>query len=152
MSQTTGMSRAHQESPAVLRSARGLVASRAALARLRDERIPPWTPVLPVPSLLVTERQEVRPEEIRFRRLRTPDDFASVMPLRREINLPRAGDPGFAALEKKETSAALSAPSTSADKRSAPSVLFPWAEGLRLARRSSPGRSCRLSFSRTAGK
>jgi hypothetical protein len=154
MSQSMGLSRAHQEPASPARGAgRALVASRAALARLRKGPIPSWHRTIhPAPAPLLTERQELRPEEIRFRRLTSAQDIECVLPLRREINLPRAGDPGFAMLEKKEMSAALSAHSSGADKSSAPSVSFPWVAGLRLARKSSPGRSCRLSFSPTGGK
>lgn len=48
-------------------------------------------------------------DELRFRRLQTPAQIASVMHLRREIRLPEATltDAGFAAREKKETRSGL---------------------------------------------
>lgn len=83
------------------------------VGRSRGERGQPLWPrpgLAPVPTLPT----EVRPEEVRFRRLRTPEEIACVLPLRREINLHVADPEGFAVLEKKEMRAALSGASNGA--------------------------------------
>lgn len=86
------------------------------LSHLRgDPTRPAWHRVSRAQPALPA-RHPIQAGEIRFRRLATPADIACVLPLRREINLPQAQDAGFAALEKKETSAALSAPSSGVDK------------------------------------
>jgi hypothetical protein len=97
---------------------RALPGVRSVLAHLRGDRARPAWHRSPhsQPAPLLPARQPIQVGEIRFRRLVTPADIAGVLPLRREINLPQAGDASFAALEKKETSAALSAPSSGVDK------------------------------------
>jgi hypothetical protein len=70
---------------------------------------------------------ELRVEEIRFRQLRAAEDIRSILHLRSEINLPSAGQAGFAALEKKETSWASSAASNGAATTSARSGWCRWA-------------------------
>ena len=153
MSHSAGLARSFHEMPAAAYAAgRGLNGARVPLARGRTDRLrPAWhKPLAAAP--LVPARQALQLDEIRFRHLQTAADIASVLPLRREINLPLAGDPGFAALEKKEMSAALSAHSTGADKRSAPSASFRSATALRRARKSWPVRDCRRRCSPTAGK
>jgi hypothetical protein len=133
-----------------------MLGARVALARLRaDKPRPQWhrpAHPAPAPAPTVAVHVALRVEEIRFRRLRTADEIACVLPLRREINLPRAGDPGFAALEKKEMRSALSAHSSIVDKPSARSASFPWATGLRRARKSLPATIFHRTCSPMAGK
>lgn len=97
---------------------RALPGVRSVLSHLRGDRArPAWhRPSHAQPAPLLPARHPIHVGEIRFRRLVMPADIACVLPLRREINLPQAQDAGFAALEKKETSAALSAPSSGVDK------------------------------------
>lgn len=97
---------------------RALPGVRRVLAHLRGDRArPAWhRPPHPQAAPLLPARHPIQVGEIRFRRLATPADIACVLPLRREINLPQAQDAGFAALEKKEMRAALSAPSSGVDK------------------------------------
>ena len=66
-------------------------------------------------------RFEVAPGELRLRHLTRSWEIAEVAHLRRQIQLPAAvlADPGFAALEKKETAAASS--------RHSSAVTSPWA-------------------------
>ncbi len=75
------------------------------------------------PSLRPAHAPDVKVDEIRFRQLTCPEEIAAVLHLRSEINLPSAGQPGFAALEKKETRWGLSALSSTADISSVPSAL-----------------------------
>jgi hypothetical protein len=153
MSHSAGLARSFHEMPAAAYAAgRGLNGARVPLARGRADRLRPAWHKPQAPAPLAPVRQSLQLEEIRFRHLQAAEDIASVLPLRREINLPLAGDPGFAALEKKEMSAALSAHSTGADKPSAPSASFPSATASRRARKSWPVRNCRRSCSPTAGK
>jgi hypothetical protein len=124
------------------------------MARARGERVQAlWPRPELVRSTTVTVPQTaVRPEEIRFRRLRTHEEIAGVLPLRREINLHVPDPAGFAVLEKKEMRAALSADSNGEDNSSAPSASYPSARAWRLAKPSSPARGWRPNSSRTAGK
>lgn len=155
MGHSAGVSRLyHQTAPAAGFADRALHGARSALARLRTQGMrPAWhRSPQPAPAPQVSARQPLQVEEIRFRRLRTAADIACVLPLRREINLPLAGDEGFAALEKKEMSAALSALSSGADKSSARSASSPWAVALLPARKSSLARNCRRKCAPMAGK
>ena len=82
-------------------------------------------PVLPafVVDAMPPDRRrfEVAPGELQLRHLTRPREIAEVAHLRRQIQLPAAvlADPGFAALEKKETATAWSRRSSAASS--------PWA-------------------------
>jgi hypothetical protein len=138
MSHQVGLSRLLHERP----SGPHVPGHGSGFNRSRAERVQPLWP-RPEPALApaVTVPTTVRPEDIRFRRLRTQEEIACVLPLRREINLHVADPAGFAILEKKEMHAALSADSNGADISSAPSASFPSGGALRLARTSSPARA-----------
>lgn len=62
------------------------------------------------PGIPPGSRLDVLPEDLHLRGLRTPQEIAGILHLRRQINLPAAvlADPGFPRLEKKETSPASS--------------------------------------------
>lgn len=55
-------------------------------------------------------RPDIVPDELHLRGLRTPLEIAEIQHLRQQIRLPAAvlADPGFATLEKKETTRASS--------------------------------------------
>jgi hypothetical protein len=133
-----------------------LLGGRPAFARHArgDRPLPAWQPreLADSPAAPLVQARQVRAEDIRFRRLTTSEAIATVLPLRREINLPLAGDAGFAALEKKETRAASSVPSTGRARRSAPSASCRWGRASRPASRSWRASASRPSCSRTAGK
>jgi hypothetical protein len=59
---------------------------------------------------LPAARQELRVNELRFRRLSSAGEIAEILPLRRTIPLPAAAqaDPGFDEIEKKGMSLAWS--------------------------------------------
>ena len=67
---------------------------------------------------------DVQPHEVSFRRLRGAHEIASVLHLRKEIELPAAvlADASFRTREKKEMKSAWSALSTASARRSAPSA------------------------------
>lgn len=89
-------------------------AASAALfpSTMRAQQLAPPSPQQedPVPTARVDNRLEVPLAELSFRHLRTPEEIASIVHLRREIQLVAAGvaDPAFVAREKKETRRALS--------------------------------------------
>lgn len=82
-------------------------------ARLHDE---------PPPPAKVDNRLEVPLAELTFRHLKTADEIAGIVHLRKEIQLVAASgaDPGFVAREKKETNRVLSRLSSAAARSSAP--------------------------------
>jgi hypothetical protein len=138
MSHQAGLSRPLHERP----SGPHIPGHASGFHRARAERVQPlWPRPEPALASAVTAPTTVRPEEIRFRRLRTHEEIACVLPLRREINLHVADPAGFAVLEKKEMRAALSADSNGGDNSSDPSASFPSGRALRLAKTSSPARA-----------
>lgn len=70
-------------------------------------------------------------DDVVLSHLRTPAEIASVLHLREEIDLSvhAAAGPQFATLEKKETSAVSSMPSTCTASASERSASFRWATG-----------------------
>lgn len=66
---------------------------------------------LPLPSIPAGQREDVRVDELEFRRLRTAGEIARIRHLRAEIQLPASVlcDASFRALEKKETRTGSSA-------------------------------------------
>jgi hypothetical protein len=114
-------------------------------------------PLWPRPELIPAPaappvQTTVRPEEIRFRRLRTEQEIAAVLPLRREINLHVEDPAGFAVLEKKEMRAVSSAASSGAAASSAPSASSRSGGAWRPVKPSSAARTCPRNSLRTAGK
>lgn len=149
MSHPAGLSRLHERAPGQRVASHG-ASSHA--GRMRGERGHAlWDRPEPPPPA-VAARQVVRAEEIRFRRLSSAEEIACVLPLRREISLHVPDPAGFAILEKKETSAALSAPSSGADNSLVPSASFRSAMALRLVKRSLVNRAYRPKCKSTAGK
>lgn len=136
MSHQAGLSRLSHERP----SGPHIPGHGSGFNRSRAERVQPLWP-RPEPAPAVTLPTTVPPQEIRFRRLRTHEEIAAVLPLRREINLHVADPAGFAILEKKETPAALSADLSGGDNSSAPFASSPSGRASRLARTSSPARA-----------
>jgi hypothetical protein len=98
--------------------------AQAAAAALFPVRAPLLAPPPPLddeiaPAAKVDNRLEVPLSELTFRHLKTADEIAGIVHLRREIQLVAASgaDPSFVAREKKETNRALS-PLSSAAARS----------------------------------
>jgi hypothetical protein len=87
-------------------------ASRAPSLRQHADTAPP--------AAKVDNRLDVPLAELNFRHLQTTEEIASIVHLRKEIQLVAAGvaDPTFVAREKKETRRALSPPSSAAARSS----------------------------------
>ena len=77
--------------------------------------------VMRVPLAETPARGEVSPQELQLRVLAGPHEIAGIQHLRRQIQLPAGvlADPGFAALEKKETRPVSSPRSSGVTSRSA---------------------------------
>lgn len=93
-----------------LRGAKRMISSLPAVAPSRAEF--DFRP--PLPPIPARQREELRVDEVEFRRLRTAGEIAGIRHLRAEIQLPASvlRDPGFHALEKKETRTESSAHSS----------------------------------------
>lgn len=98
--------------------------AQAAAAALFPMREPLLVPVSrlhdePAPAAKVDNRLEVPLSELTFRHLKSADEIAGIVHLRKEIQLVAASgaDPSFVAREKKETNRVLS-PLSSAAARS----------------------------------
>lgn len=93
---------------------------------LQPRPMPLAAPDDTVPAVKVDARMEVPLAELTFRHLKTADEIAGIVHLRKKIQLVAASgaDPAFVAREKKETRRALSLPSSAAALSSGPSASF----------------------------
>ena len=105
-------------SPAHAREFAALPSQVFAYAQTRDA-YPALPSSLPPPEIA---RHEVLVDELSFFRLTAPSDVSEIQHLRAQIQLPGSAmaDPGFRALEKKETRKAWSGHSSGATRSSAP--------------------------------
>jgi hypothetical protein len=92
-------------------------AAVAALFPMREMLVPPARlHEEPAPAAKIDNRLEVPLSELTFRHLKTADEIAGIVHLRKEIQLVAASgaDPSFVAREKKETNRVLSRLSSAA--------------------------------------